>query len=444
MAQTDRIAGYVGDIALKLPCRVATTGAITLSGLQTIDGIAVAAGDRVLVKDQLSAVENGIYFAATGSWSRTPDFDGARDVVKGTTVSVTDGTTLSGYWFEVSSENTNQPGVDALTFAETASGPTAALAAADSAAAALVSEGAAAGSAAAALASEGTAAGSAAAALGSETNAANSAAAALGSETNAANSAAASAASAANLPNAPTAGADKYIKSNATADGWVYKTSAEVTAEVTGLTAGKAQQVDQAVSATVRAATTDFTGESLEGTLSNSGVAITAFHGVAGITYKRKCLGAGDITAGVGLTILQGGATITTAAGDTLEVYMLTATTCEVRNYQRAVDPKLAENALAGSFYGATATETAIATSPGTTNVLNSSGRPKLLTVYGYGSAGTSALYLYVEGVLHGRGQFITGNSGDQLCCLLMPGHTASIQLADDACTSLRYVLTGA
>jgi len=103
-----------------------------------------------------------------------------------------------------------------------------------------------------------------------------------------------------------------------------------------GLTAGKAQQVDQTVAATVRATTTDFTGESLEGTLSNTGVAITAFHGVAGITYKRKCLGAGDITAGAGLTILQGGVTITTAANDTFEVYMLTATTCEVRNYQLA------------------------------------------------------------------------------------------------------------
>ena len=290
MAQTDRIAGYVGDIALKLPCRVATTGAITLSGLQTIDGIAVAAGDRVLVKNQASAVENGIYFAATGNWPRTPDFDGARDVVKGTTVSITDGTTLSGFWFEVSSENTNQPGVDALTFAENVSGPAAANAAANSAAAALASEGAAAGSAAA------------------------------------------SAASAANLPNAPTAGADKYIKSNATADGWSYKTPAEVTAEVVGLTAGKAQQVDQTVAATTRAATTDFTGESLEGTLSDTGIAITAFHGVAGVTYTRKCLGAGKIIAGAGLTILQGGVDITTELNEIVQVYMLTATTSEVRN----------------------------------------------------------------------------------------------------------------
>jgi len=104
-----------------------------------------------------------------------------------------------------------------------------------------------------------------------------------------------------------------------------------------GLTAGKARQVDQSVTATVRATTTDFTGESLEGTLSNTSANITAFHGVAGVTYKRKCLGAGDITAGTGLTILQGGAAITTEAGDTFEVYMLTSTICEVRNYQRAV-----------------------------------------------------------------------------------------------------------
>ena len=155
-------------------------------------------------------------------------------------------------------------------------------------------------------------------------------------------------------PDAPTAGADKYIKSNATADGWIYKTTAEVTAEVTGLTAGKAQQVDQTVAATVRAATTDLTGESIEGTLSDTGVAITAFHGVAGVTYKRKCLGGGQIIAGAGLTILQGGASITTAANDTFEVYMLTANTCEVRNYQRAIDTSTANHALAGGHYGQT------------------------------------------------------------------------------------------
>ena len=168
---------------------------------------------------------------------------------------------------------------------------------------------------------------------------------------------------------------------------------------LTGLTAGKAQQVDQAVAATIRAATTDFTGQSLEGTLSNSGVAIIAFHGIAGVTYKRKCLGAGDITAGAGLTILQGGTTITTAAGDTFEVYMLTSTTCEVRNYQRAVDPKLAENALAvgntansaannalaGSFYGATVQNVLASRAMGVTYT-NTSGRPIIVIINASGA----------------------------------------------------------
>jgi len=135
-------------------------------------------------------------------------------------------------------------------------------------------------------------------------------------------------------PSTPSTG---YVSMYAKADGLLYsKDDAGVETQLAlalGVTAGKAQQVDQTVVATVRAATTDFTGESLEGTLSDTGIAITAFHGVAGITYKRKCLGAGDITAGAGLTILQGGASITTAAGDTFEVYMLTSTTCEVRNY---------------------------------------------------------------------------------------------------------------
>ncbi len=50
--QTDRNAGLVAAAAIKNPCRVATTANITLSGEQTIDGVAVVAADRVLVKSQ--------------------------------------------------------------------------------------------------------------------------------------------------------------------------------------------------------------------------------------------------------------------------------------------------------------------------------------------------------------------------------------------------------
>lgn len=91
MTSVDRIQGLSGGLAIKVPCRVATTANITLSGEQTIDGIAVVDGDRVLVKDQASSIDNGIYDVSTGGWTRAPDFDGANDVVEGTLLPVNRG-----------------------------------------------------------------------------------------------------------------------------------------------------------------------------------------------------------------------------------------------------------------------------------------------------------------------------------------------------------------
>lgn len=61
-----------------------TTANITLSGTQTIDGIAVVAGDRVLVKDQTNATQNGIYVVATGAWSRAVDNDSGLEIATST------------------------------------------------------------------------------------------------------------------------------------------------------------------------------------------------------------------------------------------------------------------------------------------------------------------------------------------------------------------------
>ena len=60
---------------IKAEAQCATTGNITLSGLQTIDGYTTLAGDRVLVKNQSSSQFNGIYIASASAWTRSTDMD---------------------------------------------------------------------------------------------------------------------------------------------------------------------------------------------------------------------------------------------------------------------------------------------------------------------------------------------------------------------------------
>jgi len=56
-------------ISWKAPAKAATTANITLSGAQTIDTVAVVAGDTVLVKNQTLPAQNGIYTVQTGAWT---------------------------------------------------------------------------------------------------------------------------------------------------------------------------------------------------------------------------------------------------------------------------------------------------------------------------------------------------------------------------------------
>lgn len=88
----DKVAAEINKLDGKQSVRVATTAAIALSGLQTIDGVVLAAGDRVLVKDQGQAKDNGIYVVAAGVWVRATDADAAIEVTPGLFVSVEKGT----------------------------------------------------------------------------------------------------------------------------------------------------------------------------------------------------------------------------------------------------------------------------------------------------------------------------------------------------------------
>lgn len=89
--QIDRLDGLSSSTAIKGPCRVATTADIDLRDLQTIDGVAVQEGDRVLVRAQSDARENGIYVASTGLWRRVKDFSSNRDIRQGGQVLVAQG-----------------------------------------------------------------------------------------------------------------------------------------------------------------------------------------------------------------------------------------------------------------------------------------------------------------------------------------------------------------
>jgi hypothetical protein len=100
---TDRLEGARSTFGVKKPVVAATTGSITLSGEQTIDGIACTEDDRVLVKDQADETTNGIYSVATSAWARTKDFDGITDWCKGTLVVVASGTVNAGKIYRVTS-----------------------------------------------------------------------------------------------------------------------------------------------------------------------------------------------------------------------------------------------------------------------------------------------------------------------------------------------------
>lgn len=100
----------------KIPCRVATTGDIALSGTQIIDGISAVAGDRVLVWQQSAGANNGIYVVAAGAWSRAVDLSLNDDVYTGLQVYVNSGASYGGRNFVLTTSNPITLGVTVLSF----------------------------------------------------------------------------------------------------------------------------------------------------------------------------------------------------------------------------------------------------------------------------------------------------------------------------------------
>jgi fimbrial isopeptide formation D2 family protein/uncharacterized repeat protein (TIGR01451 family) len=121
---------YLTTVNPPTTVRVATTGNITgynpagigsFSGAPSIiDGVTLANGDRVLVKDQTDPRQNGVYVvtdAASGAWNRAADFDTAREITNGPLVGVTAGATNAGQHFRQANPTFNTFNTDAITWA---------------------------------------------------------------------------------------------------------------------------------------------------------------------------------------------------------------------------------------------------------------------------------------------------------------------------------------
>lgn len=110
---------YVDNVAqgldAKQSVKAATTGNITLSGTQTIDGISVIAGDRVLVKNQSTAANNGLYVVSASAWSRAADMDSWAEVPNAF-VFVEEGTTQADTSWVVSSNAGGTLGTTDITW----------------------------------------------------------------------------------------------------------------------------------------------------------------------------------------------------------------------------------------------------------------------------------------------------------------------------------------
>ena len=115
--------GYVDSISAGLvpinTVDVATTSGITLSGLQTIDGVALSVGNRVLVKNQIDGTKNGIYVVSVGIWNRAEDYNNTPngEVQQGNIIPVLTGNTQGNQLWVLTTHNPIMIDVTPLVFA---------------------------------------------------------------------------------------------------------------------------------------------------------------------------------------------------------------------------------------------------------------------------------------------------------------------------------------
>lgn len=107
-----------GVKAVKDPVRVLAATNIALTGLQTIDGVTLDAGDRVALTGQTTPSQNGIYTAQSGAWVRATDMDASSELTGGTEFLVNEGTVYAGSVWRITNTGTITLGTTGLTFSQ--------------------------------------------------------------------------------------------------------------------------------------------------------------------------------------------------------------------------------------------------------------------------------------------------------------------------------------
>jgi len=112
------VDAYVNGLDWKNSVRVLADTNITLSGVQTIDGVLLVAGDRVLVAGQTTGSANGIYVVAAGAWSRATDADVSAEVTPNLAVFVEEGTANADTGWTLITDGPITLGTTALVFSQ--------------------------------------------------------------------------------------------------------------------------------------------------------------------------------------------------------------------------------------------------------------------------------------------------------------------------------------
>jgi len=130
MGLTRPRAYQILDQAVKSECRAVATSTVTLSGgaPATVDGVALAVSDRVLVNGQSTSSQNGIYVVnsvgtgSNGTWSRANDANQTAQITSGMLVMVSEGTTYANTEWYLSTKAPITLGTTGLTFAQFSGG----------------------------------------------------------------------------------------------------------------------------------------------------------------------------------------------------------------------------------------------------------------------------------------------------------------------------------